>query len=272
MNWVNLVFYIACSLTGICYILWKTKITHKTAPWLTSTIIWFGEIFWIIFVSFIIRSFVIEPFRIPSSSMLPTLESGDFILVNKYQYGLRLPGFNVQLTEGETPKRGDVVVFRFPPNPAQDYIKRIIATPGDIIEYRSTLVQDNQQHTINKILKINDEIIKKEEFKSQININNRIKIYNEDFFTRDHQIRELTDHFVLSTHPTIFNMQENCIFDIPIGFRCEVPNGYYFTLGDNRDESSDSRYWGFVPASNLVGKAIYIWMNFGNLTRIGSIN
>lgn len=273
MNWVNLTFYIACSFTGLCWLLWKTKAINHFPKWLGETTIWFGEIFWLLTIIFIIRSFVWEPFRIPSASMMPTLEDGDFILVNKYQYGMKMPGFDFKISSGVKPSRGDVAVFRYPPDPTSDFIKRIIGLPGDIIEYKSEIIQTGKSDEVQKNLFINGEKVAKTLMPAgdlQPD-KKRINVYEESLLDKKHQIREFSDRFVLTTHPSSFISAMQCTYDLPTAFRCKVPEGHYFMLGDNRDESADSRYWGFVPEENIVGRAFYIWMNFGKYKRIGGI-
>lgn len=274
MNWVNLIFYIACAITGFCYLLWKLRIARLLPKIINDAIVWVGELFWVIVIIFLLRSFFVEPFRIPSSSMMPTMEDGDFILVNKYIYGLRLPGFNFKFTQGEKPKRGDIIVFRYPPNPTQDYIKRLIAIPGDTIEYKSKVLQNSNHSYVQKTLLINGKEVLKElltDATTAINSDN-IKVYKENILGKQHQMREHNDRFILSSNPSSFMSAMQCVYDVPVGFRCTVPEGQYFMLGDNRDESADSRYWGFVPEENLVGKAFYIWFNFSKLSRIGSVD
>lgn len=209
----------------------------------------------IFLIVLILRSFVIEPFRIPSSSMLPTLQIGDFILVNKYDYGIRLPVLNTKVLENMEPKRGDIIVFRFPEDPSIPYIKRVIGVPGDQLEYRD------------KTLYINDVPMQQEimgAFESEKL--GTVSILKENLGTVDHNI--LVSPYENSN--TIFLMGESCKLKIMLaGNRDEngrvkitVPEGKYFAMGDNRDDSSDSRCWGFVPEENLIGKAFFIWMNW----------
>jgi len=220
----------------------------------------------VILIVFLLRSFLVEPFKIPSGSMLPTLLVGDFILVNKFTYGIRLPIVNVKLVEINQPRRGEVMVFRYPEDPSLDYIKRIVAIPGDVIEYR------------NKQLIVNGKPAPQTEDGSYSYSESGL---NYVFARRLREKLDDHEHSIL-VQPEIppvhaggvkqFPHRDNCVYN-ESGFRCTVPAGQYFTMGDNRDSSSDSRYWGFVPDRNIVGKAFLIWWNFDEFGRIGrSIN
>lgn len=216
----------------------------------------------IILIVFLLRSFLVEPFKIPSGSMIPTLLVGDFILVNKYTYGIRLPVINQKIIDVNPPRRGEVMVFRYPEDPSIDYIKRVIGLPGDIITYR------------NKKLSINGEPLRAELEGDYKYIESGLAyIYTQRFREfigeKSHSIlinQDMPDMQLSAIH--YFPFRENCTFN-RTGFTCKVPEGNYFTLGDNRDGSSDSRYWGFVPEGNIVGKAFMIWWNFSDLGRIG---
>ncbi|BBL35931.1 signal peptidase I [Nitrosomonas stercoris] len=218
----------------------------------------------IILIVFCLRSFLVEPFKIPSGSMIPTLLVGDFILVNKYTYGIRLPVANLKIIEMNEPKRGEVMVFRFPEDPSIDYIKRIVGVPGDTVAYR------------NKQLSINNVPIRLEPNGDYKYIEDGlVYVYTQRF--KEYMDESAYDILINEDMPNIqliavrdFPNRENCTFD-QTGFSCTVPPGNYFTLGDNRDGSSDSRYWGFVPEENIVGKAFLIWWNFSDLSRIGTV-
>ncbi len=225
-------------------------------PWWLD---WTAGLFPVILAVFVLRSFLFEPFKIPSGSMIPTLLVGDLILVNKFTYGLRLPVANTKITEGTAPKRGDVMVFRYPPKPSLDYIKRVVGVPGDEVAY------------LNKRLTINGQPVSKEPLPDY---------FDEDSMRYSRQFREVlggTTHRLLNDEdrPAFipgaedFPFKENCRYSVE-GVVCKVPPGHYFMMGDNRDNSLDSRYWGFVPDRNIVGKAFFVWMNFGDLGRIGS--
>lgn len=218
----------------------------------------------IILVVFCLRSFLVEPFKIPSGSMIPTLLVGDFILVNKYTYGIRLPVANLKIINVNEPRRGEVMVFRFPEDPSIDYIKRVIGVPGDMVVYR------------NKQLSINDVPVQLEPDGDYKYIESGLAyIYTQRFKEKmdgnEYNIlinKEMPNIQLSAVHH--FPYRENCTFD-QTGFSCKIPEGSYFTLGDNRDGSSDSRYWGFVPEDNIVGKAFLIWWNFNDLSRIGTL-
>lgn len=218
--------------------------SQKALPWYVD----FSRSFFpIIVIVLILRSFIFEPFRIPSGSMEPTLLPGDFILVSKFSYGLRLPIGHHKILELNQPERGDVAVFRYPENPSIAYIKRIVGLPGDQIEYR------------NKQLYINDEAIP---------LTPLVDGAPSGPYT---QMLEQ-----LGTHPHTIQVRTDQPDRLTGQARYQIPEGQYFTLGDNRDNSRDSRYWGLVPEENLIGRAFLIWLNLdcitfkGNCNRIGS--
>ncbi len=192
----------------------------------------------VILVVFLLRSFLMEPFRIPSGSMLPTLKIGDFILVNKFAYGVRLPIANIKISDTGEPKRGDVMVFRFPNDPSVNFIKRVVGLPGDEIEYK------------NKTLYING----KEMPRTSTHENYQIFEAGSRFVTTQ-QFDENLDGVVHKVLLDPTRSQANLKFQ-------KVPEGHYFVMGDNRDYSNDSRYWGFVPEKNVVGKAFLVWFSW----------
>ncbi|MGA9667421.1 MAG: signal peptidase I [Gallionella sp.] len=220
----------------------------------------------VILVVFFIRSFLIEPFKIPSGSMIPTLQVGDFILVNKFTYGVRLPIINQKVIPLNDPQRGDVMVFRYPENPTLDYIKRVVGLPGDTVEYRGKQLWING---VEQTQTADGEYNYVESGLNFVHTEKRI----ETLGMRKHAV------LINPEMPTVhlgavaeFTGRENCTYDDDL-VRCKVPAGQYFMMGDNRDNSRDSRYWGFVPDNQIVGKAFMIWMNFSDLKRIGtSIN
>jgi signal peptidase I len=196
------------------------------------------------------RSFVAEPFKIPSGSMMPTLLVGDFILVNKFAYGLRLPVLDKKILAVGEPERGDVFVFRYPQNPKEDYIKRVVGLPGDEITYR------------NKALFVNGVEVAQTDLGNYVgpsepgrNLGNA-RVLQEQLGDVEHRILEIPNAWI--GHEGSW----------------KVPAGHYFAMGDNRDSSADSRFWGFVPEENLVGRAFMIWMNWNNgidFSRIGTV-
>lgn len=217
-----------------------------------SAIVSWAYDFWpVLAVVLVVRSFLVEPFNIPSESMVPTLQTGDFILVNKYDYGVRLPIANTKIIDSGEPKRGEVAVFRYPENPSINYIKRVIGLPGDHIIY-------DHGH-----LTINGELISKKALPDLGNPEYE-QFYQENMGTHEHIIRELTGANTAAQAPFInSNANENGIYAKTNGQHWEVtvPAGQYFMMGDNRDQSADSRFWGFVPEGNLSGRAFYIWMH-----------
>ena len=225
-------------------------------PWWLD---WTAGLFPVIVGVFVLRSFLFEPFKIPSGSMVPTLLVGDLILVNKFDYGVRLPVLNKKVIANNDPQRGDVMVFRYPPDPRLDYIKRVVGVPGDEVAYLNQKLTLNGQPVPVKALG---------EFYDEDSLRYAPQ-FSEKLGEKDHRI--LVDprrsSFFGMDSPR-FPFAENCRYSAE-GVTCKVPAGHYFVMGDNRDNSQDSRYWGFVPDENLVGRAFFVWMNFGNLGRIG---
>jgi signal peptidase I len=233
----------------------KAKI--QAQPWWLD---WTAGLFPVICAVFFMRSFLFEPFKIPSGSMIPTLLVGDLILVNKFHYGIRLPVINAKIIQNHVPERGDVIVFRYPVNPSIDYIKRVIGVPGDEISY------------LNKHLMINGKPVETTQLP---------EFYDEDSMRYAQQyaekVGEVSHRLLIDKErppyipePAIeqFPFRDHCRYSGE-GVVCKVPEGHFFAMGDNRDNSQDSRYWGFVPDQNIVGKAFVVWMNFGNIKRIG---
>ena len=237
----------------------KRRSPEARVPWWIEYPVSF---FPVILIVFLLRSFLVEPFKIPSGSMLPTLLIGDFILVNKYTYGIRLPVVNVKVLDVSQPERGEVMVFRFPKNTSVDYIKRVIGVPGDVVAYK-----DKRLHVNGKPVPASPEGTF-HDIEPGLNMVQfqrlREHLGSHDYYTLNRVERpplNLTD-------VERFPHRDNCVYNDQ-GFTCKVPPGHYFMMGDNRDSSSDSRYWGFVPDRNIVGKAFMIWWNFDELGRIG---
>ena len=228
-------------------------------PWWLD---WTAGLFPVILAVFLLRSFLFEPFKIPSGSMIPTLMVGDLILVNKFHYGVRLPVLNAKIIANNEPKRGDVMVFRYPVDKRVDYIKRVVAIPGDEISF------------VNQTLSINGQAM---------------PMTSEGDFYDDDSMRYLpkfTEKLGEVAHGILVDpkrasiyrpmesfvqFRDHCRYTAE-GVTCKVPVGHTFVMGDNRDNSQDSRFWGFVPDENIVGRAFFVWMNFGNLRRIGSFH
>jgi signal peptidase I len=231
---------------------------HKVLaqPWWLD---WTAGLFPVILAVFVLRSFLFEPFKIPSGSMIPTLLVGDLILVNKFTYGLRLPVLNTRITEGTPPKRGDVMVFRYPPRPSLDYIKRVVGVPGDEVAY------------LNKKLTINGKPVPDARLSDYFDRDamRYFKHFEEQLGEKKHRLLNDDERPAFVPGVEEFPFKQNCRYSVE-GVVCKVPEGHYFMMGDNRDNSLDSRYWGFVPDKNIVGKAFLIWMNFGDFKRVGS--
>ena len=236
----------------------EAKAKLLAQPWWLD---WTAGLFPVIIAVFVLRSFLFEPFKIPSGSMIPTLLVGDLILVNKFEYGLRLPVLNTKITEGTAPKRGDVMVFRYPPKPSLDYIKRVVGVPGDEVAY------------LNKRLTINGKALETKALPDFFDEDSILyfKQFEEDMGTVKHRLLNDDKRPAFVPGADEFQFKQNCRYSVE-GVVCKVPEGHYFMMGDNRDNSLDSRYWGFVPDKNIVGKAFFVWMNFGNLKRIGSFH
>ena len=222
----------------------------------------YGKSFFpVLFIVLVLRSFLVEPFQIPSGSMKPTLDVGDFILVNKFSYGIRLPVIDKKIIEVGDPQRGDVMVFRYPSDPTVNYIKRVVGLPGDKIRYTS-----------DKKLYINDQLVAEQLVGNEPGTLGSAALYKEKLGEVEHMIRK-----------------EMSRYRAPPGKEWTVPAGHYFMMGDNRDNSNDSRYWddpnipknelGMVPDENIVGKAFAVWMswpepkmsNLPSLSRVGLI-
>lgn len=236
--------------TGIIYLIdalfWAKNRSIQDKP---AKLIEFSRSFFPVFlIVLLLRSFLVEPFRIPSGSLEPTLLVGDFVAVNKFAYGIRLPVIEKKIIPISNPKTGEVAVFRWPPNPSYDYIKRVIGEPGDHVVYR------------NKVLTINGVEMKQDFIQYTLDENSGA------------QVAKYREHL---------NGVEHDIFvrpDVPaVDFDIKVPSGYYFMMGDNRDDSADSRFWGFVPDDHLRGKAFLVWMSWNSHTsmvrwsKLGSI-
>ena len=227
-------------------------------PWWLD---WTAGLFPVIISVFFLRSFLVEPFKIPSGSMIPTLLVGDLILVNKFTYGLRLPVLNTKITEGTPPQRGDVMVFRYPPKPSLDYIKRVVGLPGDTVAYINKRLTINGQPVATTTLPefFDDDAMR------------YFKQFEEGLGDKKHKLLNDDERPAFVPGADNFAGRDGCLYSVE-GVTCKVPQGHYFMMGDNRDNSLDSRYWGFVPEKNIVGKAFFVWMNFSNPKRIGSFD
>ena len=232
-------------------------------PWWLD---WTAGLFPVILAVFLLRSFLFEPFKIPSGSMIPTLLIGDLILVNKYHYGIRLPVINKKIIANNDPKRGDVMVFRYPKDTSVDYIKRVVGVPGDEVSFR------NQVLSINGV-PVPTEQVPPPGFYDE-DLRQYFPEYKEKLGDLEHRILlnvRKPSPFYGSEGTRTFPFRENCRYSAE-GVTCKVPAGHYFMMGDNRDNSEDSRFWGFVPDENIVGKAFWIWMNFSSPKRFGGFH
>ncbi len=251
------------------WVLEPRRVRGGATPAVAIKLPWYVDLsksfFPVILAVLVLRSFVVEPFRIPSESMLPTLLNGDFILVNKFSYGLRLPVLNTKLIGNGQPARGDVVVFRYPREPSVAYIKRVIGLPGDRLEYRDKQLLINGQPAALTLLPDDPADPGYQQFDERLNeVNHHI------------QVSAAGRWGLAGLWPGLQLRREA---DGKVAWEYQVPAGQYFVMGDNRDNSSDSRVWGPLPEENLIGKAFFIWMNLdcitfnGHCGRIGnSIN
>lgn len=238
MNFALLLLVLSL-ISGFIYLLdilfWEKKRKPDQKP--TKIIEYSRSFFPVFFLVLMLRSFLVEPFRIPSGSLEPTLLVGDFLAVNKFSYGFRLPVWEKKVISVANPKTGEIAVFRWPPNPSYDYIKRVIGVPGDKITYH------------NKVLTINGKVMKQTfvEYTTDESSGKAVAKYRENLNGVTHDIY---------VRPDI----------AAVDFDVEVPEGQYFMMGDNRDDSADSRYWGFVSDNYLRGKAFVVWMSWNNKT------
>lgn len=260
MNFALILFCLLLASGAIwvldAFVFSKRRAPDAKDPWWVE----YGASFFpVILLVFGLRSFIVEPFKIPSGSMIPTLQVGDFILVNKFTYGIRLPVINKKIIDINQPKRGDVMVFRFPEDPSLDYIKRVVGIPGDKVAYQNKRLTINGQPI--EARRVDDYLHRERLYYS--------KQYVEKADGIEHRMLNDDDAPAFISDVALFPHRNNCLYNNS-GVICTVPAGHYFMMGDNRDNSRDSRFWGFVPEENIVGKAFFIWFNFSDLKRIGS--
>jgi signal peptidase I len=252
-----------------CYFLVRKKEETVERPVYAR---WYGLVlFFGLFVTLtmFVRTSVVAQYKSPASSMIPTLQVNDVILVNKLYYGLKLPFFEDKLTVGNPVQRGDVMVFRYPPKPSLDYIKRVVGVPGDEVAYLNKQLTINGQPVPQKALPDffeEDSLRYIKQFEESLPLGSQP---SEMTGVRTHRFLNDIDRPAFVPGADEFVFKENCHYTVE-GVTCKVPAGHYFMMGDNRDNSLDSRYWGFVPEKNIVGKAFFVWMNFGSLKRIGA--
>lgn len=232
---------------------------HKINPIIT----WAYDFWPVLAVVLVVRSFLYEPFNIPSESMNPTLETGDFILVNKYAYGVRLPLLNAKVLDTGSPDRGEVAVFRYPENPSISYIKRIIGIPGDKIVFRQGVLYingDQQPYHLGNAGQISSTYLDQTGAKQSVTLDVQRWVVNigEHRFISQYIPAEQKE---ANAQVYVDRLQQKVPLSLNQEWEVIVPEGQYFALGDNRDQSADSRFWGFVPEKNLTGRAMYIWMH-----------
>ena len=261
MNFALILFLllVVCAIAWVLDIAWLAPARRRAGvqsrpAWLEYT----AGLFPVVMAVFLLRSFLVEPFKIPSGSMVPTLLVGDLILVNKYTYGIRLPVVNTKIVSLNDPERGDVMVFRFPKDPSVDYIKRVVGIPGDTVTYENNRISINGSP-----VPLRDA--------GEFYDSDRLvyyRQYSEKLGPLEHKLLTELDKPSYISGVDAFPFRDQCTYS-RTGLTCKVPAGHYFVMGDNRENSLDSRFWGFVPEQNIVGKAFFIWMNFGDLGRIG---
>ena len=265
MNFALILFLLTLA-TGVLWGIDRVWFAKRRAPearepaWVEYA----ASFFPVLLVVFLLRSFVAEPFKIPSSSMRPTLEVGDFILVNKFVYGLRLPIAEAKVVPVSEPQRGDVVVFRYPVNPSQDFIKRVVGVGGDIVSYQD------------KKLTVNGQPLPQQRDGTYSYLEN-LRFETLEKFDETAGSGEGPHTYAIGASPQAapvypqnvrpFPGRENCDYN-DRGFTCKVPAGHFFMMGDNRDNSDDSRYWGFVPDDHIRGKAFFIWFNWDDISSL----
>jgi signal peptidase I len=246
MGKINIFFDIPFVLTSLTLIagvitlfdifVFSKKKGHKNK--IVASVIEYGRSFFPVFLLvLLIRSFLIQPFRVPSGSLAPTILPGDLLVVNQYIYGLRLPVLNIKILNIGEPKRGDIALFRFPNDPSKPYVKRVIGLPGDHVTYR------------NKVLTVNGKVA--EQTPSGMDLDITEGGYPAPVQVRSERLDNVTHKvFIRSGYKEAENID------------VYVPPNSYFMMGDNRDNSNDGREWGFVPEENLMGRAIGIWMSW----------
>jgi signal peptidase I len=259
-----LILFLATVVTGAVVLADRLVFARRRAPGQPEP--WWIEypksFFPVLLVVFLLRSFIAEPFKIPSSSMRPTLVVGDFILVNKFAYGIRLPIIERKVIPVGDPQRGDVVVFRYPVNPSQDFIKRVVGVPGDEVAYRDKKLTVNGK-PLPQVPDGTYSYLEGLRFEST----NRLKeTADAGEGLKEYSIAENPQaQPVYPQNVRPFPHRENCDYN-ERGFVCRVPAGSYFMMGDNRDNSDDSRYWGFVPDDHIRGRAFFIWFNWDDIS------
>lgn len=272
----NLILVPVTLVLGVVWLLDKLVLKQKKQRGLQQSsfvVRWAYDFFPILAVVLALRSFLIEPFNIPSSSMVPTLYTGDFIAVNKYTYGIRLPLLNKKIIPVNDPTHGDVIVFRYPLNPKIYYIKRVIGVGGDTVSFNNGVLSVNGKAVVTENTTFNadptlteqlypaDKLSIEQAKQQGVEEESRASYTKEMSNGKEHLVRHLGENlwyqyasFLQQTSPDIIPTQGQ-------SWQVTVPQGQYFVMGDNRERSADSRFWGFVPDENVAGKAVYIWMH-----------
>lgn len=251
----ELILTLAVVITGIIFVLDKLfgskqkRVTFiKKQKIIFAVMDYSRSLFPVLFLVFILRSFVVEPFRVPSGSMYPTIQIGDFILVNKFSYGIRLPVTGTKVIDLKNPKFGDVIVFKAPENESIDYIKRVVGTPGDTVSYQD------------RILFINGKEIARIDGGFFEGLDSGVRFSGFQEYTESNQ--GVSYKILHDVNSPIYRMNLSPTV---------IPEGYYFVMGDNREHSEDSRFWGFLPEKNIKGKAMFVWMNWDKGIRFDRI-
>lgn len=244
----EIILFVAVCVCAVVMLICRFAFPHLSKrvpePWYLD---YARSFFPVLLIVFLLRGFIAEPFRIPSGSMLPTLEVGDFILVNKYAYGIRLPILHKKIVELNEPERGDIVVFRYPVDNKTSFIKRLIGLPGDVIEYKRRTLSINGQE-VGKV-KISDYI----PFGDSVAAGRYLQTIPTG---AEDQPNALVEYSTLQKISARGRGREGTWV---------VPQGHYFMMGDNRDDSHDGRAWGFVPDHNVVGKAFFVWFHYNSM-------
>jgi signal peptidase I len=259
-----LILFLATVVTGAVALADRLVFARQRAPDAREP--WWIEypksFFPVLLIVFLLRSFVAEPFKIPSSSMRPTLVVGDFILVNKFVYGIRLPIIEKKIVPTGDPGRGDVVVFRYPVNPSQDFIKRVVGVGGDEVVYRDKKLTVNGK----PLPQVPDGSYSYVEGLRYETTERLLETADAGPGTREYTIAQNPQaQPVYPQNVRPFPDRQNCDYN-DRGFVCRVPAGHYFMMGDNRDNSDDSRYWGFVPDDHIRGRAFFVWFNWDDIS------